>query len=1056
MAVNGGGASFSGGSGGAGGYRFQALASAYVAAHALAAHPLNWVGSVEAVPAAVSAETGGPGDDLRVEFLAGGDLEIQAKRGLNNDARLWEAILRLARGLDRDGSLRCMLLVDYGASKTVRDQLALDIRRLSQGRDDRLRPVGVTFLDNLRREGVRRERRLLERLSVVAADLGGASTGEGLALALLARATEKSKILNAWDALREDGMLLTEEGGRSDLRSWWRLLEARGIHPADPAELAAQEREDNVPPVPRPFVGRDGAVDAVAAVLATAGDGRRPVAAVRGLPGAGKSAVAAAVVEALRLEFPGGVFWASLGPTLSPLSVLAAWGRSIGAEDLADYADVGAASSRMRALLRERKALIVLDDVWDPAHARPFEVGGPESATLATTRSRSVASELAGAAGAVDLGVLAEADAEALLHELAPSLDAQHSGALAELARKLGGLPLLLRVAGRLLEERASPGLGAGKLLSELAEGEGLLEAAVPPDLADLVGATTPTVAVLLGRSTDFLPEEERGRFARLAAFAPGPSTFDLPAVREVWEATGDEEAGSTLAALARRGLVEPDGLGRFSVHPVLRMQAKALLGRAPVGDRGPRFLHASHYLGLLRSAGALFAAGREARAAGSALFDGELGNVGAGQAWAASRLGRDLEDVEAARLVADYADAGWRWLSMRVDLEEQIRWLEDAIGADRILAEADADAVQEGTERIPRAHRAAEARHLHLLANARRLSGQTDEAFALEQQSREIFSFLGDRRGESRPVNGLAALYTHYGNYARAEECFREALRLLDAEDAGSGAGPPVSRDRDVDRAATLGNLGSFYRNVGRLGPAEEAIGGAVAIFRKAGEAGQVGIAYDNLGALRSDGGDKAGARRLFSAARRIFRFLGARQDEALALLNIARVHADVGEHARAEREALEVIETCEEFGLVGFKGWALDTLGDARLGLGNRRGATEAHEAQLDVAGEVKDRRLEVMALASRGRIELSESESGPDPEAALSLFGRAAGVASLGVPPHLRGSVLFDEALALDALGRRAEAVGKAREALEILDGHPPAKVAEIGDRLDEWTR
>ncbi len=159
MGANGdGGTGFSGGSGGGGGYRYQALAAAYVGAHALASHPLNWVDSVEAVPVAVWVESGGAGDDLRVEFVQGADLEIQAKKGQKKNAKLWKAVLRLVRGLEVDHSLRCTLLVDTTASETIRDKLALDIRRLGQGRSDRLRPVGEELVGLLTSAGVEPER----------------------------------------------------------------------------------------------------------------------------------------------------------------------------------------------------------------------------------------------------------------------------------------------------------------------------------------------------------------------------------------------------------------------------------------------------------------------------------------------------------------------------------------------------------------------------------------------------------------------------------------------------------------------------------------------------------------------------------------------------------------------------------------------------------------------------------------------------------------------------------------------------------------------------------
>lgn len=95
----------------------------------------------------MSAETAGPGDDLRIEYSGGpggGDvLEVQAKRGLGKGAKLWEALMSLCRGLAEDPSLRCALLVDYTASGPVKDELRLDIERLAQGRSDNLRSITI-------------------------------------------------------------------------------------------------------------------------------------------------------------------------------------------------------------------------------------------------------------------------------------------------------------------------------------------------------------------------------------------------------------------------------------------------------------------------------------------------------------------------------------------------------------------------------------------------------------------------------------------------------------------------------------------------------------------------------------------------------------------------------------------------------------------------------------------------------------------------------------------------------------------------------------------------
>lgn len=440
------GTGFSGESGGAGGYRFQALAAAYVCVHALAEQALNWVGA-GAVPVAISTETAGPGDDLRVEYLGGpggeGVLEVQAKRGLTRGKKLWEAVLSLARGLAEDPSLRCALLVDHAASSSVRYELGRDIVRLAQGRSDRLKPITNEFLERLEAEGIAPERSLLARLSVIVADLGDRSEGEGTALALLSRVVDAADIMSALTAFREDGMRLAEIAGRRDVPALWNLLEEHGIRPVGREEPPLPQREDHVPPHPRPFVGRDEVVGEIRDLLSVAGDGHQPTVAVQGLPGSGKTAVAVAVADGLRSVFPEGVLWASIEPNPSQLSVLADWGRTLGVEDLVGYKDVDAASARMKALLRDRRVLLILDDVWEAEHVRPLTVGGPESAMLATTRSRHTARDIAPGGTMLELGSLSETEAVSLLKELVPSLDEADEGRLSELVVKLGRLPWL-------------------------------------------------------------------------------------------------------------------------------------------------------------------------------------------------------------------------------------------------------------------------------------------------------------------------------------------------------------------------------------------------------------------------------------------------------------------------------------------------------------------------------------------------------------------------------------------------------------------------------------
>lgn len=144
------------------------------------------------------------------------------------------------------------------------------------------------------------------------------------------------------------------------------------------------------------------------------------------------------------------------------------------------------------------------------------------------------------------------------------------------MVRDLERLPLTLQVAGRWLQSERSVGFSVIELLSELREGVKLLQAKAPPDRTDPEKETTPTVAALLQKSTDRLDPFTRDCFAYPGPFAPKPATFDLAALKAVWQV---ENPKPIVRTLVNRGLLEraPD-LDRYQLHSLLVMHAKSLL----------------------------------------------------------------------------------------------------------------------------------------------------------------------------------------------------------------------------------------------------------------------------------------------------------------------------------------------------------------------------------------------------------------------------------------------------------------------------------------------
>ncbi|HEU4327783.1 MAG TPA: NB-ARC domain-containing protein [Roseiflexaceae bacterium] len=335
----------------------------------------------------------------------------------------------------------------------------------------------------------------------------------------------------------------------------------------------------SAPPLPPLLVGRDEALADLRARLGVDGTRRATViTAVRGWPGVGKTTLAAALAHdpAVKHAFPDGVLWASLGETPGVFAELGAWSRALGVPDLAGAKSVEELTAQLTALLRNKRMLLIVDDVWRAADAAPFRVAGPGCALIFTTRLPDIAREIAPVAGDVYvLGVLKEDDALELLRVLAPGVVAGNTDACRELARELEGLPLALQVAGRLLHAEAGYGFGVDMLLDELRSGALLLQAQAPADRIDQKTGTTPTVAVLLQKSTDRLDAHTRDCFAILGVFAPKPATFDADAMGYMWEVDDPKPA---IRTLSDRGLLEPTGTGRFWMHAILVAHAKTFL----------------------------------------------------------------------------------------------------------------------------------------------------------------------------------------------------------------------------------------------------------------------------------------------------------------------------------------------------------------------------------------------------------------------------------------------------------------------------------------------
>lgn len=355
----------------------------------------------------------------------------------------------------------------------------------------------------------------------------------------------------------------------------------------DPATYRRLQEELFPPPpgLPPPLpglivVGRDDALVEVKDLLQSAGTAgsESNLTVVRGWPGVGKTTLVGVLgrdPEMLK-EFPDGVLWTALERKPELMTKLAEWGRALGTDDLLRTPTLDNATAKLAALIRHRRMLLIVDDIWDAAHAVPFLKAATDTrcGLLATTRLPEVANALTNDEKRIYIvPVLSEADSLVLLHYLAPMAVEQYPNQCRELANDLGYLPLALHVAGRLLRAEAKIGLNVIDLIQGIRDGVKLLEAPAPLDRTE--GTVLPTVQALLKRSTDELDEQARDCFAYLGPFAPKPATFGLDAMKDVWQV---EDPAAVVRKLVNHGLLEPVGAGRFQMHELLVKHANSLL----------------------------------------------------------------------------------------------------------------------------------------------------------------------------------------------------------------------------------------------------------------------------------------------------------------------------------------------------------------------------------------------------------------------------------------------------------------------------------------------
>ncbi|NJO85062.1 MAG: tetratricopeptide repeat protein, partial [Blastochloris sp.] len=337
-------------------------------------------------------------------------------------------------------------------------------------------------------------------------------------------------------------------------------------------------------------IGREQDLEKIAAQLPV-NDRAGQIAAVYGLAGIGKSALAAAFVDRYGGDFRGtdrgGILWASVSVN-EPAQILNRWAALAYSDDALRMLQLGErpqfeASALKRILGGHGPLLVVIDDVRTVEEVQPLlDALPPEARILVTTRDLNVAEHFD--RDPLHLREISSEDAVTLLERDIRNLELEE---LQTIAKAFGCHPQALRMICSLLKgregrERRRTDMKA--LLQRLESGSSVSGS---NRAQEMLRSVTEALRFIYDDISDdkALRNEYQRRMRRLGILAPSEADFSVQLAALLWD-VNEDVAADFLELLRDKALLTPVSEGRWSQHALVRAVMRELLNEAEEVER--------------------------------------------------------------------------------------------------------------------------------------------------------------------------------------------------------------------------------------------------------------------------------------------------------------------------------------------------------------------------------------------------------------------------------------------------------------------------------------